>query len=563
MKLSNSEKVFVIGLDGATFYLIKPWADEGRLPNLGKIMEEGAFGELKSTIPTNSAPAWTSFVTGTNPGKHGILHFKSLGYQTTEYLMNRKSRGCKAIWNILSEKGKKVGIINVPLTYPPEKVNGFMISGMDTPGRKSTFTFPEGLYQEIRDAVGDYQIEAQLADLVRIRNDSDRKRFIKAVMNTEELRLMATRYLMERYDWDFLLVVLMAADRIQHRFWKFMDQKHPHYNSKGAKKFGNVVLNVYKRLDEIVGELSEMLDDSTTLVVMSDHGFGPAPVKYIDLNNWLSSEGLLTFKEKSYGAKSFILNKLQLYTPIRLRHYLRAKFRSQVDKIQLASRLNNINWYSTKAYADQHVEIFSSIWVNLKGREPYGIVKPGNQHEELLNQIISLLKELKDPSSGQKMATEVYRREDIFKGSLSIMAPDLIVEWKDSAYRTQSSFLGNKLESYIGTLDSKETSRTISGEHKMNGIFLLSGKGINKGKEIQGANIVDLAPTILFKLGIPIPREMDGKVLKGAFEKAYLESRKMEFSDAKIIYEDTDTHTFSSGENQKVQDRLRALGYLE
>jgi len=567
MKLSKREKVFVIGIDGATFDLIKPWAKEGKLPNLAKIMKEGVYGELRSTIPTNSAPAWTSFVTGTNPGKHGILHFKSLGYQTKEYLMSRKSRKCKAIWNILSENEKKVGIINVPLTYPPEKVNGFMISGMDTPSRKNTFTFPDGLYQEIKEAVGDYQIEAQLADLVRIRNDRDRQRFIKAVTGTMELRFKATKYLMEKYDWEFFLVVFTATDRFQHRFWKYMDKNHPHYNAKDAAKYGNVIFNVYKRMDEIVGEFSGKLDENTTLLIMSDHGFGPAPVKYINLNNWLASKGLLTYKKES-GVKglnlhSFVLHKLQLYTPVKFRHYLRAKFRSQVDKLQLSSRLNSINWASTKAYADQHVEIYGTIWINLKGREPCGIVDPGEQYEQLQSRIIDLVKGFNDPASGEGMATNVYKREDIFKGPFSFKAPDIIVEWKNNAYRTQSPFglSGNKLESYIGILDSKETSQTISGEHKRNGIFLIKGKHIKKGIKIEGAEIIDLAPTILHLLGIAIPTEMDGDVLTEAFDTDFVS--RIQYDDITPFFSKSpDENVLMEDEEKVLKERLRSLDYL-
>ncbi len=565
-KIANKEKIFVIGLDGATFDLIEPWAREGKLPNLAKMMKEGTYGELESTIPTNSAPAWTSFVTGTNPGKHGILHFKALGYQTKEYLMNRKSRGCKAIWNILSEYGKKVGIINVPLTYPPEEVNGFMISGMDTPSRKKIFTFPEGLYQEINKAVGDYEIEAQLADLVRIRSDTERRRFIKAVMNTLELRVRTTKYLMERHDWDYFLVVFTAADRFQHRFWKYMDNTHPHYSSKKATKYGNVISSVYKRLDEIVGELSDKLDDDTTLVIMSDHGFGPAPVKCIDLNSWLLSKGFLAFKEKQYtgnrfNLNSYILNKLQLYTPLKLRHYLRGRFRSLVDRMQLASRVDNIDWSSTKAYSDQHVEIFSTIWINLKGREIHGIVENGDEYQLLRDRIVELVKSIRDPETGEVIVKNAFKKEDLAAMSASNKLPDIVVEWKDNAYRTQNTFAfeGNSL---IGTLDSKETSQTISGEHNKHGICILNGKGIKKGEKIQGAHITDLTPTILFKLGLGISKNMDGKILICAFEDDYLKSNEIKYSDTESKYENLDSHQFSQEETQVIEDRLRGLGYL-
>lgn len=566
---SNRQKVFVIGLDGATFDLIRPWALEGKLPNLDKIMHTGAYGELASTIPTNSAPAWTSFVTGTNPGRHGILHFKTLGYQTREYMLNRHSRKCKAIWNILSEQGRKVGIVNVPLTYPPEKVNGFLISGMDTPSRSSSFTYPDGLYQELKEALGDYQIEAQVTDLVRIRNDKDRKRLVDAVMHTTELRLAATKYLMAKYPWDFFLVVFMAADRFQHRFWKYMDSTHPHYNVKEAGNFGHVIFEAYRRLDQVVGEISKRLDDRTTLMIMSDHGFGPAPVKSFNMNNWLASKGLLHYKgkdkgEKAFNLHSFILNHLQLYTPITLRHYLRRKFRSTVDKFQMSSRLNGIDWETTKAYSDEHVEIFSTIWINLKGREPHGTVAPGNEYENLRNHIIGMLKDLKDPDSNQTMVEKVYTTEEAFRGEKNNTLPDLMVKWKDAAYRTQSAFTGMNESQFIGRIDAKQSSQTISGEHKKNGIFLIKGPNIKKGNEITGAEITDLMPTILHRMGISVPRQVDGQVLADIFEKDYLSLRPVRYDEKDtMLNEEGKADTFSEAENKKVRERLAALGYLE
>lgn len=568
-KSPNASNLFVIGLDGATFELIKPWAEEGELPNLSKIMREGVYGELESTIPTNSAPAWTSFVTGTNPGKHGIFHFNSLGYQTKEYLMNRKSRRCKAIWNILSEKGKKVGIINVPLTYPPEEVNGFMIAGMDTPSRENTFTYPEGLYQEIKEAVGDYQIEAPLADLARIRNNKDRRRFIKAVMNTLELRLTATKYLMDKYDWDFFFVVFMAADRIQHRFWKFMDKTHPHHSPIEAKKYGGVIFNIYKRLDGVVGELSDKLDKNTILLIVSDHGFGPAPVKYINLNKWLASKGLLTFKDNLHKVKwldlsPFILHKLQLYMPLKLRHYLRVKFRPLVNKLQLASRLHNVDWSSTKAYADQHVEVYSPIWINLKGREPEGIVSP-DEYEDLRNHIIAWLRKLRDPDTREKMIERVYKREELFSGPNSYKGPDILVEWKNDAYKTRLSFgsIRDSSKDFIGLISPQETSQTISGEHKRNGIFMIKGRYIKKGRQIIGARIVDLLPTILYCMDLPISQDIDGNVLVKAFKEDYINQRRIVYSRESTLWPKPDADIFSQEESERIRDRLRGLGYLD
>ena len=133
-RMKNVRKVICIGLDGATFDLIRPWLSKGKLPNIGRIIKDGVWGELESVIPPVSAPAWTSFMTGKNPGKHGIFGFKKEKQGTYEELfVNRKLIKSETLWKCLSDVGKKVIVINVPLTYPPEEINGYLMSGMDTP----------------------------------------------------------------------------------------------------------------------------------------------------------------------------------------------------------------------------------------------------------------------------------------------------------------------------------------------------------------------------------------------------------------------------------------------
>jgi len=236
------------------------------------------------------------------------------------------------------------------------------------------------------------------------------------------------------------------------------------------------------------------------------------------------------------------------------------KFRSRVDKLQLASRSHGIDWSSTRAYTDRHVEVFSTIWINVKGREPEGIVEPGSEYEDLRDYIICQLKNLKDPHTHERMVHTVYKREEIFKGINICKTPDIIVEWKDNAYRTQDS-LRSGYSKFLGTITTEETSQTISGEHRSNGIFIIRGEKIKEGVEIKGVSIIDLAPTILHLAGLSIPRGMDGKVLGNAFKKDCM--KNITKSEESIFLDRCDETPFTKDEQQKVAERLRALGYLD
>ncbi|MBW2173068.1 MAG: alkaline phosphatase family protein, partial [Deltaproteobacteria bacterium] len=266
-------RVYVLGLDGATFDLIAPWVSRGELPNMKRLMDEGSHGSLMSALPAHSAPSWSSFITGKNPGKHGIFDF---------------------IWAIASRYDKKVAVVNVPMTFPPEKVNGIMISGMDAPGIDSNFTYPTALSGEIKRIIGDYSLEAGLWSYI---NKGEINLAIEKQHETIDKRFEVTKYLMNNYPWDLFVSVFTATDRVQHAFWKYMDPGHPLYRPEEAKKYGDAILNVYRKMDHIVGYLLDHLSEDTVLFIMSDHGAGLCSNKTLYLNNWLCKEGLLEYKD--------------------------------------------------------------------------------------------------------------------------------------------------------------------------------------------------------------------------------------------------------------------------
>jgi predicted AlkP superfamily phosphohydrolase/phosphomutase len=301
-------KVFIIGIDGGSPVLIDAWKEE--LPNFKKIMEQGIFTELKTTIPPWTCPAWNSFATGKNPGKLGTYSWDYIVPPSQPQLSNLSMSNYTTFWDLLSKAGKHANVIHVPMTYPPKAINGVMISGFPVLGAKRLSTYPEGLSREIGTLVKDWGPEPNVIapgyDFMRGGTGS----FLKEIDRHIEKTTRVTKYLMQKYPWDAFVTVFTASDRIEHNFWHFMDKNHPAHPPEVALSLSNGILNTYKKIDKTVGEFLSMIDKDTYLLIMSDHGFGPLEgVFYI--NNWLMEKGFLTlYSETTTGTKRSLLSRL-------------------------------------------------------------------------------------------------------------------------------------------------------------------------------------------------------------------------------------------------------------
>lgn len=270
-------KVIVVGLDGATLDLMGPWMDQGKLPTFDRLRKQGVSGRLRSTIPHYSAPAWVSIVTGVNPGTHGIYDF----FRTDSFgkrLVSTTYRKSPAIWNILTEAGKTSVIVNVPGSYPPEKINGVMISGLLTPSEKSEFTYPKSLKQELTpEKLGAFELEQIAVDDIP-KNLAARHapaKVIDMVNASTVSHATVTRNLLRTRDWDFAMVVFRGTDDAQHYFWGNNER----------------ILSCYQKADECVGQFMNDYPEAVFILV-SDHGFGKAE-KFLYVNNLLYNAGYL------------------------------------------------------------------------------------------------------------------------------------------------------------------------------------------------------------------------------------------------------------------------------
>ena len=554
-------KVFVIGLDGGTFDLIKPWASAGKLPNFSRLISTGVHGDLLSTIHPLSPQAWSSFITGKNPGKHGIYGFVKRNNQSYDLqYMNATNRDGASLWRLISEAGGKLGVIDVPFTYPPERVNGFMITGMDAMWESAKYIYPEELKIEIESKLGNYCWYPQKPTM------KEMDRYVRDIFRAIDYRGRVTEYLMESKEWDFFITVFLAPDRVQHTLWRHMDKNHVLYNPQEAERYGNIILQVYQRIDEIIGKLTARLDDNVTVIIMSDHGSGPYRW-VLNLSKWLDMNGLLQFKNSQ--AKRRVPNQALKHSWFFLKKWLPDKLKKKLAVLAPALKhkwmshvlFSGIDWQNTQAYA---IGNYGNIYINLKGREPLGIVNPGEEYEKLREEIIRKLAELRDPDSGETILDKVYKREELYSGPYLEDAPDLIVLWKDFAYYTRQSVVEEEVSLFEPP--GKFGNRTIEHNacHRLNGVLIMNGRPLLQGKVIK-TNIMDLAPTILYTMGLPVPEDMDGKVLTEAFSSTHLESHPVRY----VVFEKVASRkeewaaTYSPEEAEATRERLQDLGYID
>jgi predicted AlkP superfamily phosphohydrolase/phosphomutase len=571
-------KVVIIGLDAATWTLIRPWIAEGGMPNLAKLMRAGVSGGLESVVPPITPPAWTSFMTGKNPGKHGVFHFVETewnGYAMT--YANGGSRRSPTVWKLLNAAGFSVGTMNIPFTYPPEALDGFQISGLDTPSANSPFVYPPELKRELFEQVG--KINHDIRFLGFMSTDERRAQVLAEMEKTDRQWAAVTLYLLEHHPQDVMMFVFMSIDTVQHYFWQYMDRNHFLYDPRAESRFGNAVRQVYERLDAITGQIVEKLSDDTTVFIVSDHGGGPVVDRTVFLNRYLCQLGLLHYKGngstdvrarfglREIGSKVLRGGYSFLRKSLSSRH--KSRLAETFPRLRIKAELAytsfvNIDWSRTKAYCTEVLAAPPSIWINLKGIKPAGIVEP-IEYKRLIDFIIEKLDELKDPRTGKPVIARVYRRDELFDGPFSGEAADIVLDWwsEDSLFSAEPSFAKDRDKPAVIIREHRPSRDSEwGGTHRLNGILIGRGPVLKTAAAIEGAQLIDLAPTLLYLLGVPVPQDMDGKVLTSAVRPDFLAAQPVRAGIASGISE-TRPSDYTEEESAKVEERLRALGYLD
>ncbi len=540
-------RVLVIGVDGATLDLIRPWAQAGDLPNLGRLMTEGAYGLLESTLPPVTSPAWPTFATGKNPGKHGVFDFiRPMGGRFD--LVNASSLRAATLWEILSAAGRNVGIMNVPITYPPKPVNGFVIGGMLSP-TGGAFTYPADLLHRYENRLKPYRI----APGVQYKEGNEEP-FIADLLDLVDRRGAYAMQLMDDYPYEFLMVHFQATDVLQHALWKLVDPSHPRYDPEAARRFTPAFKSVFQRIDDTLGQMIDRLDEATVFV-MSDHGFGSLHYT-VNVNLFLLDQGLLQLKRGAWTKLKTDLFRAGL-TPASFWHLIeRVGLQNYVWQVSKSTRnkivskflsFDDVDWSRTVAYSIGHV---GQVYINLKGREPDGIVEPGEEYELTRERVMTAFQDLKHPRSGEPLVDEIIPGDQVVHGPYASRGADLHLVL--DGYRA-IAFPLFAADRHIVT----SQIRGDSGCHRRHGLLIAWGEGIRSEEVVTGARIMDLAPTILHLMGLPVPDDMDGQVLESLVSVPDPVEYRRESPGEAGAGDD-----LSPEESAEVEERLRSLGYL-
>ncbi|MFQ5856010.1 MAG: alkaline phosphatase family protein [Anaerolineae bacterium] len=547
----SNKRVLIIGLDGGTLDVIEPWAEAGHLPNFRRLLREGCSGRLKSTIPALSPPAWTSFMTGVNPGKHGLFDFlkrRPGSYELQPVRNDLPSLDTMFAW--ASRHGRRVGVLNVPMTYPPEWVNGFMVSGLGAPDDVD-YAYPAGLADELR--ASGYRINNAI-----VYEPGREDAFIRDVMDTTDRRAEVALQLMNREPWDLFTVVFRNLDGVLAFLWAFMDETHPRHDPQLGERYGDAVLRYHQLLDRRLGDFLAAVDDNTVVLIMSDHGGGPL-YKEVYLNVWLQQEGFQRLRQgvgAVSGARAMLrragLTRESLTQLVGWRNVNRMKDQLPAWLTAMVPRATPdiaevVDWSQTLAYSFGYI---GQIYINLRGREPHGIVQPGSEYRRVVDEIVGRLWELEDPETGERVVDAIYLRDDIYHGPHAHEGPDINVTMRGMSYISHLGleFVG---EQVFGPAPNYET-----GTHRQYGMLVVWGPGVRQG-HIENVEIIDLAPTILHMLGVPVPEDMDGRVLGELYEGNVRPAERVSREPAGGGPAD-----LAGDEEAQILERLKKLGYL-
>lgn len=455
----KKKKVLLLGLDCVPPEMIfKRFIKD--MPNIRKLMENGIYGKLTSSIPPSSTNAWTSMAMGKRSESIGIYDYvyrKKRSYTDLGVISSNFSRDC--IWDILSDNWKRVVVFNVPMTYPPRKVYGVMISDVGfTPSEKSDYSYPKDLKEEIENNIGEYVIK--IPDARKL----DKPKLMDEIFKISKMRFNAIKYLMENKEWDFFIGVLYATDALMHNFFRYLDSEHKKYEKN--EKMVERISKFMRYVDDEVGKIVSDVGKETTVILMSDHGAKRMNGR-VNLNDWLIKEGYLVLKSK--------------------------------PKEPVSLFLADVDWEKTKAFA--FGAYYASVFINVKGRDPEGCVNPGKEYRKLKKELIEKLKSIPD-DMGKKMNTKVFEIPE------SENSPDLLVYFDDLHWGSNSAIPHDSLYSWA---TEKGPDDAV---HSQTGFFIISGENVKKKGNLGLRDIMDITPTIMKIMNIPIPKEIEGKPIE-------------------------------------------------
>ncbi|MFN2544194.1 MAG: alkaline phosphatase family protein [Actinomycetota bacterium] len=463
--MTNDVRIAVIGLDCATpGLLFDDLAAE--IPNINALLQRGMYGDLESITPPITIPAWACAMSGKTPGQLGIYGMRNRKDTTYEGLSLATSLAVKEpqVWDELGHRGKHSLLIGVPPGYPPKPVEGWRVSCFLTPPSAPTYTHPQELSGEIEEELGG---EPYIFDIPNFREKGE-EHVLEQVFAMTERRFKVARRLVKIKPWNYFMLVEMGPDRLHHVFWHHFDPEHPKYEP--GNRFETAFQDYYRFLDKQVGSLLETLPDDCITILMSDHG-ARRMVGGVCFNDWLEREGYLSFTE-----------------PV-----------TEVTPIAKAP----IDWSRTVAWGDGGY--YGRLFLNVKGREPQGIVEPAD-YERTRDELIERLEKMTGPE-GELLGTKVIKPQEVYPEVRGV-APDLIVYFGDLEWRSVGAVRAGVVQ---GVFTYENDTGPDGANHDRTGVFAMVGAPAQPAGRVEGLRLIDVGPTILSLYGIEAPEGAQGR----------------------------------------------------
>ncbi|MEF8725887.1 MAG: alkaline phosphatase family protein, partial [Candidatus Bipolaricaulota bacterium] len=493
--------------------------------------------------PPLTGPAWSSFQTGVNPGKHGVYSWLDMSRSYKGEVINSSSIKVRTVWDLFSRRGGKVGLVSLPVTYPVEKVNGFLIPGFLTPSRKKHSGYPDHVAESLFKTVPDFQYHPPFFP-----PNTSPRRWVDQLNSTIQTRGEAARYLYENHlgdngkDPSVFMVHFFSTDQVQHKLWNYREGDW------------DPRLEVFKEADDQIGQLMELAPDNSTFFVVSDHGFGPINMSF-NVNNWLHQQDFLTFNKNFTSSVKKKLSDLGL-TKERLKPIGDSLY-PIANKLNLADNFTtdpltddrlstlflshkDVDWRGTRAYSRSDV---GQIRLNLKGREKHGTVGE-KSFKKIRKEIMNKLREVKIPGEKRELAEWVKPKEEVYHGPFLKYGPDILFNPLPNAVQGYGAimFMSKNVFSLNPFLDP--------GHHRKDGILFASGPSVAPGT--RDAQITDIAPTLMNLSSFPVPEQMDGDVIREIAPEEPNYHRPDDFYKSRERI----------AESKESRKKLESLGYL-
>lgn len=509
----------VVGLDGAGFQLLGNWIDDGSLPTVSRLQKEGTTGTLRSAYPPVTCPNWRCYSTGVNPGKHGVFWWENVDREKGTFTIpTAKDFDAPDIWDYLGEEGYTSAVVNMPTTFPPQPLNGYMISGGGGVDGNE-YTYPPELQEEIEE-----QFDYRTFLNVTTSNIGEYPEKVDEILDLIEMRFEVADFIRQKYDPAFLHLTVFYTNVFNHHYWD-----------------ADVTKRVWKRVDELLGEFIE----DENIILMSDHGSNEIHHVF-NINTWLESEGYLVTTETvsdrlldfgitrermtKFADKLGVKNSLKALLPQSAIDYV-PKSNGQVEG---AGKASKIDWERSTAMAS--------------GQGPIYVLATGREREQIREEIKTELESLSTPT-GMPVARTVYRANEIYTGPHIKSGPDLVVDQADHIH----------ISGAIGSDDLFKKPDNWIGENHRDGIFFATGPDIVEEIKLGQVDIYDITPTILHWFGTPVPEQLDGRVLTEIFDEG------TDAATREVVRRDWSPDTGSElgvADQDQMRDRLQDLGYL-